>query len=118
MSRCRVRFAAVAAAGLVCGVLCSGRARQHQDLPGLDQRYEQIERGASTRRDQRHCCSRRPTKAARIWREQLLDAGASLEARDGRGANPLARAAQSGQIEIVALFLDRGAQIDARSLEG
>ena len=48
----------------------------------------------------------------------MLEAGASLEARDRFGAKPLSHAAAAGQIEIVALFLDHGAPIDARDLDG
>jgi len=83
----------------------------------LDQRFEQIERGATTLEVNAMLFSA-ADKGCEPLAKKLLDAGASLEARDGRGFNPLARAAKSGQKEIVALFLDRGAQIDARSLEG
>jgi ankyrin repeat protein len=49
---------------------------------------------------------------------RLLDAGASLAARDRLGAAPLARAARAGHVALVELFLARGAAIDARNLEG
>jgi uncharacterized protein len=49
---------------------------------------------------------------------RLLEAGASLEARDRFGAMALARAARSGHVALVELFLARGAAIDARNLEG
>lgn len=49
---------------------------------------------------------------------KLLDSGASLLARDRRGAMPLAQAARSGQIRLVELFLARGAPIDARNVDG
>ncbi|MGA2817945.1 MAG: ankyrin repeat domain-containing protein, partial [Xanthobacteraceae bacterium] len=44
---------------------------------------------------------------------KLLDAGASLLARDRRGAMPLAHAARAGQPKLVELFLAKGAPIDA-----
>jgi uncharacterized protein len=49
---------------------------------------------------------------------QLLDAGASLAARDRFGAMPLTHAARAGHVPLVALFLDHGAAIDARNLAG
>jgi len=49
---------------------------------------------------------------------RLLDAGASLEARDRLGAMALARAARAGHVALIDLFLAQGAAIDARNLAG
>jgi len=49
---------------------------------------------------------------------RLLDAGASLAARDRLGATALAHAAREGHVALIALFLAQGAAIDARSLAG
>ena len=49
---------------------------------------------------------------------QLLDQGASLDARDRLGARPLSHAAKSGHLQMVDLLLARGAPIDARNLAG
>ena len=49
---------------------------------------------------------------------QLLDGGASLEARDRFGAMPLAHAARAGHRPLVELFLAKGAALDARNLAG
>ncbi|WP_160168983.1 ankyrin repeat domain-containing protein [Bradyrhizobium sp. Ai1a-2] len=49
---------------------------------------------------------------------QLLDFGASADARDRLGARPLSHAARFGHLEMVDLFLSRGAPIDARNLSG
>jgi uncharacterized protein len=49
---------------------------------------------------------------------QLLDQGASVDARDRLGARPLSHAAQSGHLEMVDLLLQRGAPINARNLAG
>ena len=48
----------------------------------------------------------------------LLDQGASAEARDRLGSRPLSHAARSGHLEMVDLLLQRGAPIDARDLAG
>ena len=49
---------------------------------------------------------------------ELLDYGASLDARDRLGARPLSHAARSGHLEMVDLLLARGAAINARNLAG
>jgi ankyrin repeat protein len=49
---------------------------------------------------------------------ELLDHGASVDARDRFGARPLSHAARFGHLEVVDLLLARGAPIDARNLAG
>src|SRR5437764_4945148 len=49
---------------------------------------------------------------------ELLDYGASIDARDRFGARPLSHAAKFGRLEMVDLLLARGAPIDARNLAG
>jgi uncharacterized protein len=49
---------------------------------------------------------------------ELIDHGASVDARDRLGARPLSHAARSGHLEMVDLLLARGAPIDARNLAG
>jgi ankyrin repeat protein len=49
---------------------------------------------------------------------QLLDQGASVDARDRLGARPLSHAAKSGHPRMVDLLLAHGAPIDARNLAG
>jgi ankyrin repeat protein len=49
---------------------------------------------------------------------QLLDQGASVDARDRIGARPLSHAAKSGHLDMVDLLLARGAPINARNLNG
>jgi uncharacterized protein len=48
----------------------------------------------------------------------LLDAGASVDARDRFGARPLSHAARFGHLAMVELLLARGAPINARNLAG
>src|SRR5260370_18963825 len=47
---------------------------------------------------------------------ELLDYGASVDARDRFGARPLSHAARFGHLEMVDLLLAHGAPIDARNL--
>ena len=49
---------------------------------------------------------------------ELLDGGASVDARDRFGARPLSHAARSGHLEMLELLLARGAPINARNLAG
>ena len=49
---------------------------------------------------------------------ELLEHGASVDARDRLGARPLSHAARFGHLPVVDLLLARGAPIDARNLAG
>jgi uncharacterized protein len=49
---------------------------------------------------------------------ELLDYGASVDARDRFGARPLSHAARFGHLQMVDLLLARGAPINARNLVG
>jgi ankyrin repeat protein len=49
---------------------------------------------------------------------ELLDGGASVDARDRFGTRPLSHAARNGHLEMVDLLLARGAPINARNLAG
>jgi ankyrin repeat protein len=49
---------------------------------------------------------------------ELLEFGASVDARDRFGARPLSHAARFGHLEMVDLLLAKGAPIDARNLAG
>src|SRR3990170_3636491 len=64
----------------------------------MEQRYEQIERGASTIEVNAMLFSA-ADKACLDLAKLLLSDGASVEARDRLGAKPLARAASPGEIE-------------------
>jgi uncharacterized protein len=57
-------------------------------------------------------------KNCRDLATELLDHGASVDARDRLGARPLSHAARFGHLEMVDLLLARGAPIDARNLAG
>ena len=82
-----------------------------------EQRYEQIEKLASSIEINSALFSAADKGCVELA-ARLLDIGASLQARDRLGFTPLSRAAVSGQAEIVTLFLDRGAAIDERSIDG
>jgi ankyrin repeat protein len=49
---------------------------------------------------------------------ELLDHGASVDARDRFGARPLSHAARSGNLQMVDLLLARDAPVNARNLAG
>jgi len=117
MSGCRVRFAAIAAAGLGVVSFAPGAHANIKICQGIEQSYEQIARGASTV-EINELLFKATDKGCQGLARRLLEAGASLEARDRFGAKPLSHAAASGQIELAALFLDHGAPIDARNLDG
>jgi uncharacterized protein len=114
----RLRQRALLAA-LSCGLVsASGNAFASEKVcRSLEQHYEQIEKGASSIEVNATLFSAADKGCVDLAR-RLLDAGASLDARDRLGIKPLGRAAAAGQPELVALFLDRGAPIDARAIDG
>jgi ankyrin repeat protein len=54
----------------------------------------------------------------RALARRLIDAGASLQARDRAGAMPLALAARGGHVALTERFIAEGAAVDARDLNG
>jgi len=82
-----------------------------------EQRYEQIERQATSMEVTLALFSA-ADKGCLDLAKRLLDAGASVEARDRLGASPLAHAAAAGEPDLVALFLEHGAPVDGQNLEG
>ena len=102
------RSSGFALAAAACTPLVFAGAGAQADVKicqSLEQRYAQIERGATPIEVNAMLFSA-AEKGCEPLAKKLLDGGASLEARDRFGFNPLARAAKSGQKEIVALFLD------------
>lgn len=100
--------------GTYSGSATAGKARVCQ---GQEQAFEQKQQSATTL-ELNAALFAAADKGCVALAKQLLDAGASLRARDRFGAMPLSRAAAAGQADIVALLLDRGAPIDARNLDG
>ena len=82
-----------------------------------EQAYEQIKPTATTLEVNAALFSAADKRCVALARRLLAD-GASLKARDRFGAMPLSRAAKSGDVEIVDLFLEHGADIDVRDLDG
>lgn len=104
------------AALLYC--FCAGTAlADRKSCIVLEQRYEQIKSAAGSVERNSLLFSAAAQNCLPLTR-LLLDAGASLEARDRLGNMPLAIAAKSGRGAIVAHFLDHSAPVNARNLEG
>jgi ankyrin repeat protein len=118
MPVCTPRVAAIAAATLAYFVSFPAAAVFSVKIcRSMEQRYEQIERGASTIEVNAMLFSA-ADKGCIDLAKLVLSEGASVEARDRFGAKPLARAAAAGEIEIVTLLLEKGAPLDARDLDG
>jgi ankyrin repeat protein len=111
------RIWAILVAGLLLPASIAPAFANAKVCRSQEQRYEQIERGATTLEINAALFSAADKGCVELAK-RLLDAGASLDARDRIGARPLAHAATAGEVEMVALLLDRGASIDAQDLEG
>src|SRR5262245_32358291 len=110
-------FAAIAALLVGIGGLPSATAANVRACQAEEQKYEQIESGATTLEVNASLFSAAEKRCVSLAR-RLLKGGASLQARDRLGATPLSRAAKSGNAQIVELFLEHGAAVDARDLNG
>ena len=118
MSQLTFRVAATLATTISCLALFpAGAFANAKVCRSQEQRYEQIERQPSSI-EMNAALFSAADKGCLDLVKRLIEAGASVEARDRLGAKPLARAAAAGEPEIVALLLDHGAPIDARSLDG
>ncbi len=96
--------------------LASHPARANRrDCQALEQRYLQIKTAASSIERNALLFSAAGKECEALAR-QLLDDGASLEARDRSGNMPLAIAAKNGHAGVVSLFLERKAPVDARNV--
>lgn len=114
----RLYRGALLAAALASVTCWTGSALASQKVcRSLDQRYEQIEK-ATTPIELNAMLFSAADKGCAELAVRLMDAGASLQARDRLGFSPLSRAATAGQAELVTLFLDRGAAINARGIDG
>lgn len=91
-------------------------AANRRACQALEQRYAQIQKQASSVERNSLLFSAAAQDCHALCRS-LLDDGASLEARDGLGNMPLAKAAKSGSVELVKLFLAHKAPVNARNLE-
>ena len=101
---------------VVCTVMPTSAASVRV-CQGQEQAYEQIKRRATTLEVNAALFSAADKRCVALAR-RLLQAGASLQARDRLGATPLSHAAKSGDAQIVELFLESGAAVDARDLDG
>jgi uncharacterized protein len=84
---------------------------------GQEQQYEQ-RRGATSSVEINAALFSATKKGCSALVRQLLDDGASLDARDRTGATPLTTAAGAGEDAVAALFIERGARIDPQNLDG
>jgi uncharacterized protein len=118
MSQLTFRVAATLATTISCLALFpAGAFANAKVCRSQEQRYEQIERQPSSI-EMNAALFSAADKGCLDLVKRLIEAGASVEARDRLGAKPLARAAAAGEPEIVTLLLDHGAPIDAQSLDG
>ena len=118
MSQLTFRVAVTLATTISCLALFpAGAFANAKVCRSQEQRYEQIERQPSSI-EMNAALFSAADKGCLDLVKRLIEAGASVEARDRLGAKPLARAAAAGEVEIVTLLLDHGAPIDAQSLDG
>lgn len=104
---------AIAMLGAASGVRAADSGRCQE----LDRRFESIRSQASAIEISLTLFSAVDANCLDLA-SQLLNRGASVDARDRLGAKPLTHAARFGHLRMVDLLLARGAPIDARNLAG
>jgi uncharacterized protein len=109
--------AALLLAGVSILAPCGSALANEKVCRFLEQRYAQVEKSA-TSIELNALLFSAADKGCAPLASRLLDAGASLDARDRLGNRPLDHAAMGGETELVTLFLDKGAAIDAKNIEG
>ena len=107
---------AALAASLLATFPETTRALNVRECQALEQRYLQIKQAASSV-ERNSLLFAAATHDCETLAKTLLEDGASLEARDGLGNMPLAKAAKNGHASLVKLFLEHKAPVNARNLE-
>jgi ankyrin repeat protein len=101
----------------VLGAASQAHAREPRPCLDIERRYEVIKPQISAIEVSLTLFSAVDANCTGLVGE-LLDHGASLDARDRFGARPLSHAARFGHLAMADLLLARGAPIDARNLAG
>lgn len=116
LTRC---FGRAASCAFVALVVATGAARaQSTDVCGELQRRVDASKQAATAIEISNFLFNASDRNCLAVATELLDGGASVDARDRFGSRPLSRAARFGNEAIADLLLARGAPIDARNLSG
>jgi len=102
---------------LLCAFMLRPAAAAEPDCRELEQNYNLAKSGI-TSNQLNAVLFASAAKDCGALAGRLIEAGASLQARDRVGAMPLAHAARGGHAALVARFLAEGAAIDARNLNG
>jgi len=111
----RARVAVVAAFALT--LILPARAADSQSCRDLERRFDLMKADATSMQLSLALFAVADAGCLPLAR-RLIEAGASLEARDRLGAMVLARAARAGHTALVEFFLANGAPTDARNLAG
>jgi ankyrin repeat protein len=110
-------FVFLCSIAIALGVASTTRAAESERCQGLARRYE-IAKPQITAMEVSLTLFAAVDANCVDLATQLLDNGASVDARDRLGARPLSHAAKSGHLQMVDLLLARGAPINARNLAG
>jgi ankyrin repeat protein len=102
---------------LFCALTVCHAGAAEADCRTLEQNYTQTKAGLTSIQLNAMLFASAAKDCAPLAR-RLIEAGASLQARDRAGAMPLAHAARGGHVAMVDRLLAEGAAIDARDLSG
>ena len=103
--------------GLLLVLAVMAKARAEESCADIERNYDLIKPEAVSAQVNAALFAAADSGCEDLARKLISD-GASVQARDARGAMPLAHAARGGHLGLVAFFLAKGAPIDARNVAG
>src|ERR1700675_1753206 len=115
--RVRRQIALLCSTVIALSAACAARAAESEPCQDIRLRFETIKSQISAIEVSLTLFSAVDKNCLDLVTE-LLDHGASVDARDRLGARPLSHAARFGHLAMVDLLLARGALLDARNLAG
>ena len=107
----------VACIALVLALCVSGKARAEISCQEIQTNYDLVKAEAVSVQTNSALFAAADNGCEDLARK-LIATGASVLARDRRGAMPLAHAAHEGRLSLVSLFLADGSPINARDVDG
>src|SRR5580658_8185092 len=107
----------VATLALLLAVCMTAKARAEDSCLDIQRNYDLVKAEAVSVQTNAALFAAADSGCEDLARK-LIGEGASVAARDPRGAMPLTHAAREGRLKLVALFLANGAPINARNVDG
>jgi uncharacterized protein len=115
--RATIGWRMIARMALLLMLCTTAVARAEDSCADIQRNYDLVKRDAISVQVNAALFAAADSGCEDLARKLIVD-GASVQARDARGAMPLTHAAREGRLRLVMLFLADGAPINARNVDG